>query len=175
MQHRATFDVSAAVNESNVVQNASVVPFQNSTRALLRMIHCRSSACRNILRVETFRPFDHRRVKVRMRNSDRADAAARFHFGDGFIVGKRNAIPEQISVGRCSRSARWPMANSGSCRYREGAALPPQAGCGDRSLTFRASSTVALGGEQIAFVFANRALGRRLSLFSQTAFRIERR
>src|SRR5438046_6992332 len=100
MQHGAAFEMSAAVNESNIVPKRERRSFPEfDTRALT---HDPLSIFRaqEYLRVETFRPFDHRRVKVRMRNSNRADAAARFHFGDGFIVEQRNAIPEQISVGR---------------------------------------------------------------------------
>jgi hypothetical protein len=45
----------------------------------------RSAACKD-LRVEMVGPFDHRRVKMRMRNGDRANTAARVDLGDGFVV-----------------------------------------------------------------------------------------
>ena len=57
------------------------------------------------LRVETFRPFDHRRVKVRMRNRDRADTAARVHLGNRVVVEESDAIPEQISSGRLQKQS----------------------------------------------------------------------
>ena len=37
---------------------------------------------------------------MRMGNGDGSDAAARFHFGDDFIVEQRNAIAEEISATR---------------------------------------------------------------------------
>ena len=40
-----------------------------------------------------------------MRNGNGADAAPRFHFGDGFVVEQRNAIPQQISVGRLQKQS----------------------------------------------------------------------
>ncbi len=48
-------------------------------------------------------PFDHRRIKMRMRNGDRTNAAAHVDLGDGFVVQQRNAIPEQTSTGRLQK------------------------------------------------------------------------
>lgn len=42
-------------------------------------------------------------------------AAARFNFGDRFVVEQRNAIPEQISVGRLEQ--KRALAN-GKFRFR---------------------------------------------------------
>jgi hypothetical protein len=36
--------------------------------------------------IESFAPLNHRRVKMRMRNRDGADTAARVYLGDGSIV-----------------------------------------------------------------------------------------
>src|SRR5439155_24619962 len=52
------------------------------------------------LRVETLGPFDHCCVIMRMRNRNPAEAAARLHLGNRFIVQQRDAIPRQISYGR---------------------------------------------------------------------------
>src|SRR5881396_178859 len=57
------------------------------------------------LGVKTLGPFDHRRVEMRMRNRDGADAAACVYLGDCFVVQQRDAIPEQISPGRLQKQS----------------------------------------------------------------------
>ena len=57
------------------------------------------------LGVKTLGPFDHRRVEMRMRNRDGADAAACVYLGDCFVVQQRDAIPEQISSGRLQKQS----------------------------------------------------------------------
>ena len=98
MQHSAAFEVSAAVDQSESVPQRQRCFIPELDAWTLTHGPLSIFCVEKDLSVETFRPFNHRRVKVRMRNSDRADAAARFHFGDGFVVEQRNAIPEQISV-----------------------------------------------------------------------------
>jgi hypothetical protein len=65
------------------------------------------------LGVKTLGPFDHRRVEMRMRNRDGADAAACVYFGDCFVVQQRNAIPEQISPGRLEKQSALA-----DCKFR---------------------------------------------------------
>ena len=55
------------------------------------------------LRVETFGPFHHRRIKMRVRDCDRADTAASIDFGSRLIIQEGNAIPQQISSGRLKK------------------------------------------------------------------------
>jgi hypothetical protein len=55
--------------------------------------------------VKTLGPFDHRRVEMRMRNRDGADAAACVYLGDCLVVQQRDAIPEQISSGRLEKQS----------------------------------------------------------------------
>src|SRR4030095_10137463 len=57
------------------------------------------------LGVKTLGPFDHRRIEMRMRNRDGADAAACVYLGDCFVVQQRDAIPEQISSGRLQKQS----------------------------------------------------------------------
>src|SRR4029077_19024040 len=49
------------------------------------------------LGVKTLGPFDHRRVEMRMRKRDGADAAACVYLGDCLVVQQRNAIPDNDS------------------------------------------------------------------------------
>src|SRR5438034_8933998 len=55
--------------------------------------------------VETLGPFGHRRVEMRMRNRDGADAAACVYLGDCLVVQQRDAIPEQISSRRLEKQS----------------------------------------------------------------------
>ena len=57
------------------------------------------------LGVKTLGPFDHRRVEMRMRNRDGADAAACVYLGDCFVIQQRDAIPEQISSRRLEKQS----------------------------------------------------------------------
>src|SRR6478735_12055394 len=61
------------------------------------------------LGVKTLGPFDHRRVEMRMRNRDGANAAASIYLGDCLVVQQRDAIPEQISSGRLEKQS--PLAD----------------------------------------------------------------
>ena len=61
------------------------------------------------LGVKTLGPFDHRRVEMRMRNRDGADAAACVYLGDCLVVQQRDAIPEQISSWRLEKQS--PLAD----------------------------------------------------------------
>jgi hypothetical protein len=57
------------------------------------------------LGVKALGPFDHRRIEMRMRNRDGADAAARIYLGYCFVVQQRDAIPEQISSLRLEKQS----------------------------------------------------------------------
>src|SRR6266566_6256616 len=57
------------------------------------------------LGTKTLGPLDHRRVEMRMRNPDGADAAACFYLGDCLVVQQRDAIPEQISSRRLEKQS----------------------------------------------------------------------
>src|SRR6478672_6052687 len=57
------------------------------------------------LGVKTLSPFDHRRIEMRMRNRDGADAAACVYLSDRFVVQQRDAVPEQISSGRLQKQS----------------------------------------------------------------------
>src|SRR6266566_3898170 len=103
MQHSAAFEMSAAVDQCEIVPERKGCSFPKlNTRSRVRGTHhpFAIGSMQKYPRVETFRPFDHRRVKVRMRNRDRADTAARVHLGNGVVVEESDAIPEQISSGR---------------------------------------------------------------------------
>src|SRR6266481_6200321 len=57
------------------------------------------------LGVKTLGPFDHRRVEMRMRNRDGADAATCVYLDDCFVIQQRDAIPEQISSRRLEKQS----------------------------------------------------------------------
>src|SRR5258708_4629508 len=57
------------------------------------------------LGVKKLGPFDHRRVEMRMRNRDGADAATCVYLGDCFVIQQRDAIPEQISSRRLEKQS----------------------------------------------------------------------
>src|SRR4030095_14759579 len=63
------------------------------------------SSVQKDLGVKTLGPFKHRRVEMRMRNRDGADAAACAYLGECFVVQQRDAIPEQISSGRLQKQS----------------------------------------------------------------------
>ena len=66
---------------------------------------CSFCTVQEYLRIESFSPFDHRRVEMRMRNRDGADAATRIYLGDCFVIQQRDAIPEQISSRRLQKQS----------------------------------------------------------------------
>src|SRR4030095_4373353 len=65
------------------------------------------------LGVKTLGPFDHRRVEMRMRNRDGADASADVYLGDCLVVQQRDAVPEQISSGRLQKQSALT-----DCKFR---------------------------------------------------------
>jgi hypothetical protein len=171
----SAFEVSATVNESNVVPKRERCAFPEFNACALTHDPLSIFRVQEYLRVETFRPFDHRRVKVRMRNSDRADAAAP-SLRRPFCRRATKWNPKadfRGAIGVEARAGQWQIPVP--CRYREGAALPPQTGCGGRSLTFRASSTADLRGEQIAVRLRKSGTGAEAAPSGQTAFRTARR
>src|SRR5438034_4381852 len=108
MQHSAAFEMSAAVDQCEIIPERKGCSFPKlNTRSRVRGTHdpFAIGSMQKYLRVETFRPFDHRRVKVRMRNRDRADTAARVHLGNRVVVEESDAIPEQISSGRLQKQS----------------------------------------------------------------------
>src|SRR6266496_2691095 len=108
MQHSAAFEMSAAIDQCEIIPERKDCSFPElDARSRVRGTHhpFAIGSVQKYLRVETFRPFDHRRVKVRMRNCDRADTAARVHLGNGVVVEESDAIPEQIASGRLQKQS----------------------------------------------------------------------
>jgi hypothetical protein len=120
------------------------------------------------LRVESFSPFDHRRVKMRVRNGNGADAAARVHLGNGVVVEESDAIPEQIPSGRLQeqstlayRKFRFGADSQKTWRFFfEAVAMI------SRQL-FERRPFLASVSNKLPFVFANWTVWRRLGFLSK--------
>src|SRR5437773_4339743 len=89
MQHSAAFEMSAAVDQREIIPERKgwSLPELNA-RSRVRGTHdpFAVGGMQKYLRIESFSPLDHRRVKMRVRNGNGADAAARVHVGNGFVV-----------------------------------------------------------------------------------------
>ena len=112
-------------------------PDQNRSFGSSRITHSRSASCSQHRAVEAVRPFDHRRVVVRVRDRDRVQPAARVDLALGLVVQQRDAVPEHVAVavrrpaapaGRSRTSAR---CRSRAARPRRGSAFlcPPRSSC----------------------------------------------
>src|SRR6266567_9464161 len=100
MQHRAAIKMSAAINQGHAIPKRKRCSFPKlDARSRGRGTHdpFAISGVQKYLRIELFSPLNHRRVKMRMRNGNGANAAARVHLGDGLVVQQRDTVPEQIA------------------------------------------------------------------------------
>jgi len=99
MQHRASIEMAAAIDQRHTVPKRKRCSFPKlDTRALAHHPPA-IGGMQKYLRVETLGPIDHRRIIMRVRDCNCAEAPARIDFGRGPVVDKGNAIPEQISSG----------------------------------------------------------------------------
>ena len=99
--------------------------------------------------LEGVRPLDHRRIEMRVRNGDGADAAKRAHQGHGGVVQQRDAVPQDVAL-RTHQQQR-PLANreggGGANPKQAGLAHPP--GVGMVAAQFGQGSPALAGGADI--------------------------
>ena len=86
MQHCAAFEMTTTIDECEIVPKREGCSFPELNAGSFAHDPFVIGRMQKYLRVESLGPLNHRRVKMRMRNGDRSDAAARIHFGDGFVV-----------------------------------------------------------------------------------------
>ena len=77
MQHGAAFKMSAAIDQRQTIPKRKRCSFPELNARTLAHDPFAISGMQKYLRIETLGPLDHRRVKMRMRNRNGADAAAR--------------------------------------------------------------------------------------------------
>ena len=91
--------------------------------------------------LEAVRPFDHRRVVVRVRDRDRGEPAAAVDLRRGRVVEQRDAVPQHVALAvRDEQRALADREARLTCRSRS---ARPRAGsrCGGRRAAPRRSST----------------------------------
>src|SRR5437660_1924122 len=97
MQDRTSFKMSATIDQRQPIPKRQRCSFPKFDARALAHHPLSIGGVQKYLRIETLGPFDHRRIKMWMRDCDGADTAARVDFRGGLVVDERNAIPEQIS------------------------------------------------------------------------------
>src|SRR6266511_2857727 len=108
MQHRAAFKMTAAIDQRHAIPKRKCCSFPELDARTFAHDPLTISSVQKYLRVKIVGPLDHRCVKVWMRDRNRAEAAARVHLGDGFVVQQRDTVPEQISTGRLYEQCTLP-------------------------------------------------------------------
>ena len=111
---RAALEVSAAIDQCQTIPQRKRCFFPKSDARTLAHHTLAIGSVQKHLRIESLRPFHHRRVIMRMRDRDGADTAARVKLGSGLAVEKREATQSRFPPSDCRNRARWPIANSGS-------------------------------------------------------------
>jgi hypothetical protein len=114
MQYGATGKMSPATDQRHVREELLSL----SIPKLNRWIRTHNPAVVSGMKVdrdtaECAAPFHHRGIEVRMRDGDCLQAAKTIDQGNGRRVQHRNAVPQDISMGVQTTSARWPIAKAG--------------------------------------------------------------
>src|SRR6266571_1961939 len=84
MQHRAAIKMSAAINQGQAIPKRKRYSFPKLNARTLAHDPFATGGMQKNLGIEAVGPIDHRRIEMRMRNRDRADAAVRVYLGDCF-------------------------------------------------------------------------------------------
>src|SRR5437870_8031608 len=79
MQHRAAFKMSAAINQGHAIPKRKRCSFPKLNARTFAHDPFPIGGMQENSRIESFSPLNHRRVKMRMRNGNGANAAARVH------------------------------------------------------------------------------------------------
>src|SRR6266571_7582733 len=97
--------MSAAIDQRHAIPKRKRCSFPKLDARTFAHDPVAISGVQKYLRIESFSPLNHRRVKVWMRDRNGANAAARIHLGDGLVVQQRDTVPEQISSGRLQQQS----------------------------------------------------------------------
>ncbi len=97
MQHRAAGEMAAAADERHAARERKRIAVPELDRRVGPHHPFAVGGVQMNGRVERMRPFDHRRIIMRMRDGDADEAAEPLDDGDRGLVEERDAVPQHVA------------------------------------------------------------------------------